>query len=107
MEGIQGAVLRVKLRHLERWTDGRRAAAACYDDLLAGSGGVTPEPTTLDRHVYHVYAVRTDRRQELQDALHAESIQTGAHYPLPVHLQPAFADPRAPPRPLPDPAGAP
>jgi len=92
MEGIQGAVLRVKLRHLERWTDGRRAAAACYDDLLAGSGVVTPEPTTLDRHVYHVYAVRTDRRQELQDALHAESIQTGVHYPIPVHLQPAFAD---------------
>jgi dTDP-4-amino-4,6-dideoxygalactose transaminase len=92
MEGIQGAVLRVKLRHLERWTEGRRAAAACYDDLLAESGVVTPEPTTLDRHVYHIYAVRTDRRQELQHALHAESIQTGVHYPIPVHLQPAFAD---------------
>jgi dTDP-4-amino-4,6-dideoxygalactose transaminase len=92
MEGIQGAVLRVKLRHLERWTEGRRAAAACYDDLLADSGVVTPEPTAVDRHVYHIYAVRTDRRQELQDALHAESIQTGVHYPIPVHLQPAFAD---------------
>ena len=92
MEGIQGAVLRVKLRHLERWTEGRRAAAARYDDLLADGGVVTPEPTTRDRHVYHIYAVRTDRRQELQDALHAESIQTGVHYPIPVHLQPAFAD---------------
>jgi dTDP-4-amino-4,6-dideoxygalactose transaminase len=92
MEGIQGAVLRVKLRHLERWTEGRRVAAACYDDLLADSGVVTPEPTAVDRHVYHIYAVRTDRRQELQNALHAESIQTGVHYPIPVHLQPAFAD---------------
>ena len=92
MEGIQGAVLRVKLRYLERWTEGRRAAAACYDDLLADSGVVTPEPTAVDRHVYHIYAVRTDRRQELQNALHAESIQTGVHYPIPVHLQPAFAD---------------
>jgi dTDP-4-amino-4,6-dideoxygalactose transaminase len=92
MEGIQGAVLRVKLRHLERWTEGRRAAAARYDDLLVGSGVVTPEPTASDRHVYHIYAVRTDRRQELQEALHAERIQTGVHYPVPVHLQPAFAD---------------
>ena len=92
MEGIQGAVLRVKLRYLECWTEGRRAAAACYDDLLADSGVVTPEPTARDRHVYHIYVVRTDRRQELQDALHAESIQTGVHYPIPVHLQPAFAD---------------
>jgi dTDP-4-amino-4,6-dideoxygalactose transaminase len=92
MEGIQGAVLRVKLRHLDRWTEGRRAAAARYDDLLVGSGVVTPEPAAGDRHVYHVYAVRTDRRQELQEALHAERIQTGVHYPVPVHLQPAFAD---------------
>jgi dTDP-4-amino-4,6-dideoxygalactose transaminase len=92
MEGIQGAVLRVKLRHLERWTEGRRAAAARYDDLLADSGVVTPEPAAGDRHVYHIYAVRTERRQELQEALHAESIQTGVHYPIPVHLQPAFAD---------------
>jgi dTDP-4-amino-4,6-dideoxygalactose transaminase len=92
MEGIQGAVLRVKLRHLERWSEGRRAAAACYDDLLADSVVVTPEPTAVDRHVYHIYAVRTDWRQELQDALHAEGIQTGVHYPIPVHLQPAFAD---------------
>jgi dTDP-4-amino-4,6-dideoxygalactose transaminase len=92
MEGIQGAVLRVKLRHLERWTEERRAAAARYDDLLVDSGVVTPEPAAGDRHVYHIYAVRTDRRQELQEALHAESIQTGVHYPVPVHLQPAFAD---------------
>jgi dTDP-4-amino-4,6-dideoxygalactose transaminase len=92
MEGIQGAVLRVKLRHLERWTEKRRAAAARYDDLLMDGGVVTPEPAAGDRHVYHIYAVRTDRRQELQEALHAESIQTGVHYPIPVHLQPAFAD---------------
>jgi dTDP-4-amino-4,6-dideoxygalactose transaminase len=92
MEGIQGAVLRVKLRHLERWTEARRAAAARYDLLLADSGVATPAPTTTDRHVYHIYAVRTDRRREWQEALQAESIHTGVHYPIPVHLLPAFAD---------------
>jgi dTDP-4-amino-4,6-dideoxygalactose transaminase len=92
MEGIQGAVLRVKLRHLDRWTEGGRAAAARYDELLMDGGVATPAPAAGDRHVYHIYAVRTDRRQELQEALGAEHIHTGVHYPIPVHLQPAFAD---------------
>ena len=92
LEGIQGAVLRVKLRHLEAWTEARRAAAAHYDRLLAGSGVPTPEPMPGTRHVYHVYAIRTGQRQAWQDALHAQGIQTGIHYPTPVHLLPAFAD---------------
>jgi dTDP-4-amino-4,6-dideoxygalactose transaminase len=92
MEGIQGAVLRVKLRHLETWTEARRAAAARYDSHLAGSGVATPEAMTYARHVYHVYAIRSSHRQQWQEALHAEGIQTGIHYPIPVHLLPAFAD---------------
>ena len=92
MEGIQGAVLRVKLRHLEAWTEARRAAAARYDGLLVESGVETPPPAPNARHVYHIYAVRTANRQEWQDALHREGIQTGVHYPIPVHLLPAFAD---------------
>ena len=92
LEGIQGAVLRVKLRHLEAWTEARRAAAARYDRLLAGSGVVTPPAMPYARHVYHVYAIRTGQREAWQEALNAQGIQTGIHYPIPVHLLPAFSD---------------
>jgi dTDP-4-amino-4,6-dideoxygalactose transaminase len=92
MEGIQGAVLRVKLRHLEAWTEARRRAAAHYDALLSGSEVPTPEVIPHARHVYHIYAVRTRRRQAWQEALTILGIQTGIHYPTPVHLLPAFAD---------------
>ena len=92
LEGIQGAVLRVKLRHLEKWTEARRAAAARYDKLLEGSGVPTPTALPHNRHVYHVYAIRTAKRQAWQDALQAKGIATGIHYPIPVHLLPAFAD---------------
>ena len=92
MEGIQGAVLRVKLRHLEAWTEARRAVAARYDRLLAGSGVRTPDAMSYARHVYHIYAIRTPRRQAWQEALQAQGVQTGIHYPTPVHLLPAFAD---------------
>jgi len=92
LEGIQGAVLRVKLRHLEAWTEARRAAAKRYDRLLAGSGVSTPEAMSYARHVYHIYAIRSGHRQQWQEALNAQGIQTGIHYPTPVHLLPAFAD---------------
>jgi dTDP-4-amino-4,6-dideoxygalactose transaminase len=92
LEGIQGAVLRVKLRHLDAWTKARRAAASWYDYLLAGSGVRTPAAVPAARHVYHIYAIRTAERQELQGALQAQGIQTGIHYPTPIHLLPAFAD---------------
>ena len=92
LEGIQGAVLRVKLRHLEKWTEARRAAAARYDKLLEGSGVPTPTALPHNRHVYHVYAIRTTQRQKWQEALQAKGVATGIHYPIPVHLLPAFAD---------------
>ena len=92
MEGIQGAVLRVKLRHLEAWTDARRIAASHYDRLLVGSGITTPTLMPYARHVYHIYAIRTAHRQALQQALLADGVQTGIHYPTPVHLLPAFAE---------------
>jgi len=92
LEGLQGAVLRVKLRHLEAWTAARRAHAARYSELLAGSGVQTPEAMTYARHVYHVYAIRTPQREALQQALNAQGVQTGIHYPIPVHLLPAHSD---------------
>lgn len=92
LEGMQGAVLRVKLRHLKSWTEARRAAAARYDTLLANSGVRTPYVGPNVRHVYHIYATRTANREVLQAALQAGGIQTGIHYPTPVHLLPAYAD---------------
>lgn len=92
LEGIQGAVLRVKLRHLEAWTNARRAAAQRYDRLLAGSGVATPKAMAYARHVYHIYAIRTQQRQAWQDSLQAKGIHTGIHYPIPVHLLPAYSD---------------
>jgi dTDP-4-amino-4,6-dideoxygalactose transaminase len=92
MEGMQGAVLRVKLRYLEGWTEGRRTAAAHYDRLFEGTGIVAPTAASYARHVYHIYAIRTKHRQAWQEALLAQGIQTGIHYPTPVHLLPAFAE---------------
>ncbi len=92
LEGIQGAVLRVKLRYLEAWTEARRAAARRYDQLLAGTGVPVPEALPHNRHVYHVYAIRTSRRPDFQASLLKDGVQTGIHYPIPVHLLPAYAD---------------
>lgn len=92
MEGFQGAVLRVKLRHLEDWTETRRALVRQYDELLAGCDLQTPAEMPWARHVYHVYTVRSKERDRLKAALNDNGIQTGIHYPVPVHLQPAYAD---------------
>jgi dTDP-4-amino-4,6-dideoxygalactose transaminase len=92
LEGIQGAVLRVKLRHIEAWTEARRANARRYDQALDGSGIETPAEMPYARHVYHVYAIRTAERERLQQHLQESGIQTGIHYPKPVHLLPAYSD---------------
>lgn len=92
MEGLQGAILRVKLRHLEQWTEARRAVASQYDHLLADCDIERPVEMPWARHVYHVYTVRSIERDRLQAALAAEGIQTAIHYAEPAHLQPAYAD---------------
>ncbi|MDA1185438.1 MAG: DegT/DnrJ/EryC1/StrS family aminotransferase, partial [Acidobacteria bacterium] len=92
MDGIQGAVLGVKLRHLERWTDERRRLAAGYERLLEGTVALTPVERPGVRHVYHVYAVRLRQRDAWRAHLLQQGIQTGVHYPVPVHLQPAYRD---------------
>lgn len=92
MDGLQGAILRVKLRHLERWTEARRARAAHYRALLQDADVVTPAEMPYARHVYHTYTVRSKERDELQRQLLANGVHTNIHYPIPVHLQPAFAD---------------
>ncbi|CCD99471.1 Pleiotropic regulatory protein [Bradyrhizobium sp. STM 3809] len=92
LEGIQGAVLRVKLRYLEGWTEQRRAAASRYTAMLADKGVRVPTEAAYARHVYHIYAIRTSNREALQAQLNAKGIQTGIHYPHPIHLLPAYAD---------------
>ncbi|MGR9250796.1 DegT/DnrJ/EryC1/StrS family aminotransferase [Rhizobium leguminosarum] len=93
MDAIQGAILRVKLRHLEAWTEARRAHARRYSSLLVGSTVLTTPVEAADRrHVYHVYAIRSRDRDGLQRLLSAEGIPSGLHYPIPVHLQKAHAD---------------
>ena len=92
MDGIQGAILRVKLRHLPAWTDARRRIAATYDRVLADTGITTLTVPPYARHVYHLYAVQTPHRDVLHTALEAEGIQTGLHYPVPVHLQPGYTN---------------
>jgi dTDP-4-amino-4,6-dideoxygalactose transaminase len=92
MEGIQGAVLRVKLRYLEDWTEARRAAAARYRDLLQGSAYEPPYERNDSRHVFHVYAIRSNKRAALQKWMEENGVQTGIHYPTPVHMLPAFQD---------------
>lgn len=92
LEGLQGALLRVKLRHLESWTDARRVRGARYAGALADADVIAPADVPNTRHVFHVYAVRCADRPSLQQALEHEGIHTNIHYPIPVHLQPAHAD---------------
>jgi dTDP-4-amino-4,6-dideoxygalactose transaminase/acetyltransferase-like isoleucine patch superfamily enzyme len=92
MDALQGTVLRVKLRHLEKWTEARRAHAARYHQLLDGSKIKLPIAESHNRHVYHVYAVRVASRDVMQRILQQKGIHTGIHYPVPVHLQPAYTD---------------
>jgi dTDP-4-amino-4,6-dideoxygalactose transaminase len=92
MEGFQGAILRVKLRHLEKWNVARHAHAARYNELLRGCAVQTPAEMKYAEHVYHVYAIRTQRREALQKALADAEIQSATHYPEPVHLMKPYAD---------------
>ena len=92
LEAIQGTILGVKLRHLEYWTRARLGHARLYDTLLSPSPVKTPKAMPHARHVYHVYAVRSRERDALQSYLQTRGIQTGIHYPIPVHLQKAYAD---------------
>ncbi len=91
MEGLQGAILAVKLAHLEAWTEARRAHAATYTSLLSGADVGLPAAAAHARHVYHVYAIRHPRRDDLMKRLQECGVSTGIHYPIPVHLQPGYA----------------
>jgi dTDP-4-amino-4,6-dideoxygalactose transaminase len=91
MDGIQGALLSVKLKYLPHWNEARRKNAALYDRLLAGTAGIIlPLEMDYARHVYHIYAIRTKNRDALQGFLAERGINCLIHYPLPIHLQDAY-----------------
>jgi dTDP-4-amino-4,6-dideoxygalactose transaminase len=92
LDELQAAILRVKLRHLEAWTEGRRGVAARYDELLADLPIITPYQAPGVRHVYHQYTIRAPRRDQLQSFLKEQGIGTMIYYPLPLHLQEMYAD---------------
>jgi dTDP-4-amino-4,6-dideoxygalactose transaminase len=93
LDSIQAGILRVKLRHLARWNEQRQASARLYDELLGPLAGSVTRPQQPDwaKSVYHLYVVRTQFRDELQKHLNDAGIGTGIHYPIPVHLQTAYA----------------
>jgi dTDP-4-amino-4,6-dideoxygalactose transaminase len=82
IDGMQAAVLSVKLRHLEEWTEKRRNVASLYSRLLEGTGVVLPSPYNGVRHVYHLFVVRMGNRDEVRDKLAEKGITTGIHYPI-------------------------
>lgn len=91
LDALQAAVLRVKLRHLEKWNDERRAHVAAYTAALAGVPGlVLPRERAGARSAWHLYTVRTPERDALQERLRARGVATAVHYPRPIHLQPAM-----------------
>jgi dTDP-4-amino-4,6-dideoxygalactose transaminase len=92
MDGVQGAILGVKLRHLETWTEARRRHATEYAAALAGTVAGLPVERPGARHVYHLYPVQLPDRDAWRARLTEAGVQTGVHYPIPVHLQPAYRD---------------
>lgn len=92
LEGLQGAILRVKLRHLDAWTATRARSASLYHELLANTGAVLPHAMEYARHAWHCYTIRVAARDQVQQELLSLGVQTGVHYPIPIHLQPAYAN---------------
>jgi dTDP-4-amino-4,6-dideoxygalactose transaminase len=90
LDTLQAAVLRVKLRHLEEWNASRRQHAEQYHRLLEGSGVVTPHEAGYAESAWHLYVIRTEQRNELKEYLASRGVGTGIHYPVPIHLQPAY-----------------
>ena len=91
MDGFQGAVLSVKLKHLSAWNEARRKNAQLYYELLADVDDViTPLEANYAKHIYHIFAIRVRSREELISSLAQKDIHCGIHYPVPIHLQDAY-----------------
>ncbi|MFO7664760.1 MAG: DegT/DnrJ/EryC1/StrS family aminotransferase [Chloroflexota bacterium] len=92
LDTMQAAVLKVKLPHLDAWNANRRRAAAAYTELLSDLPVETPSTADYAEHIFHLYVIRAHNRDVLMEQLKALGIATGLHYPIPIHLQPAYAE---------------
>jgi len=92
LDNLQAAILRVKLKHLNEWNENRRENAQKYNELLNNIAGIiTPYEAEYAKHVYHLYVIRVVKeRDKLREELESKNIATGIHYPIPLHLQPAY-----------------
>jgi dTDP-4-amino-4,6-dideoxygalactose transaminase len=93
LDALQAGVLSAKLKRLPQWNEERRNHAYGYNDLLAELCGaaITPYEPSWSKAVYHLYVIRVEDRDAVQAFLHAENVATGIHYPIPLHLQKAYA----------------
>ncbi len=91
LDTLQASILRLKLKHLDEWNAARQRNARLYNEYLADSGVETPAMMSDATQVWHLYVIRTDRRDELKDYLTHSGIATAIHYPVPIHLQPFYA----------------
>jgi dTDP-4-amino-4,6-dideoxygalactose transaminase len=92
LDTLQAAILRVKLKYLEKWNAARRWNAKLYKEFLDGIGVVAPSEAAGAESVWHLYVIRTENRDMLREALVSKGISAGIHYPIPIHLQPAYKD---------------
>jgi len=92
LDELQAAVLRVKLKYLDKWNAKRRSIAIMYDDLLRDSDVQTPKEMPYSKHVYHLYVIKSRKRDALQEYLAKNDVNTLIHYPIPVHVQDAYLD---------------
>jgi len=92
LDEMQAAILRVKLRYLDRWNEKRRKQAEIYTEMLAPLGVVCPSEKGRVKHVYHLYVIRTRKRDGLQEFLRKKGIETLIHYPIPIHRQEAYKE---------------
>ena len=90
LDEIQAAILRVKLKKLEQWNERRRFIASKYRQLLKNTNIILPMETDFSKHVYHLFVIRTNLRDQLKKYLESKGIMTAIHYPMPIHLQKAY-----------------
>ena len=101
LDTLQAAVLLVKLNYLDEWNEKRRAVAARYHELLSDSGIILPSEKPHVRHVYHLYVIQHERRDEIQMELQRSGIACGIHYPVPLHVSEPYRLARRVPETLP------
>lgn len=90
LDEMQAAILRVKLNYLDIWNENRKEKAHLYNQLLQKSNVITPMEKEYSNHIYHLYVIRSKKRDKLKEFLDKNRIQTYIHYPIPVHLSKAY-----------------